>query len=445
MARLLVVHLHGIDAATDPVQFTTVLDVLAQHAAHLEVLGPDTAALRLPGHGSEAAIAEAVLDAVTGLAGADADIGIADTLLAATLAAAEGRIVPPGGDAAFLAPRPLGDLARTGLLDPKTVETLRHLGIGTIGAFCGLDGAAVAERFGAAVRRAQTLAAAERDRPLIPRAPDEDLTVAVEPDEPWATVEQAMFAARPLAEQLLAALATRNLSCTRVTITAATATGLTRTRTWATDLDTDAAGLARRVRWQLDGWLTAGGTDAIARLTLAPDAVIGLIKAGRGLWETKSPTELRAERALRHAETLLGPGTVVRAREGGGRDLAERLHLLPWDANDRPEPGGPWPGTLTGPPPAITAAEPVSLLDAKGEAVTCDARGFVSAPPAFLADADGSRTAITEWAGPWPVQERWWDPARRRRYTRLQILLADGRAALLIREHQRWTVTAWYS
>ncbi|MCD0445915.1 hypothetical protein LO763_20090 [Glycomyces sp. A-F 0318] len=443
MTRVLVLLVHGLDADTDPVRFNTVLDVLTDHAAHLEVLGPAAAALRLPGHGDEAALAETILDAVSGLTGADADIGIADTLLAATLAAADGRIVPPGGDTAFLAPRPLTDLVRTGLLAEQTAVTLHRLGIDTVGAFVDLEPAAVAERFGAAVRRAQALAATERERPLIPRAPSEDLAVHTEPDEPFGSVEQAAFAARPLAERLLSALAERNLACTRVTITAHAASGLTRMRTWAVDADTNAAGLARRVRWQLDGWLAAGGTDAISRLELAPAGVMGLLEAGRGLWESKNPALVQAERALRHAETLLGPGTVVRAQDAGGRDLIERLRLLPWDAVDRPEARGPWPGALVGPPPVLVDAEPVAVTDAAGAPVVCGARGTVSAAPAFLAPARGGRVPITAWAGPWPVTERWWGPGSRR-YTRLQVVLADARAALLVCEDQQWTVAGWY-
>lgn len=103
------------------------------------------------------------------------------------------------------------------------------------------------------------------------------------------------------------------------------------------------------------------------------------------------PQIVAAAAELRHAETLLGPGTVVRAQEAGGRDILERLRLLPWDAADRPGQTGPWPGGLTGPPPALTVAEPVRILDPARLPVTCDARGAVSSAPAFLVDGAGAR------------------------------------------------------
>ncbi|MBW8825938.1 MAG: hypothetical protein JF603_06275, partial [Acidobacteria bacterium] len=48
------------------------------------------------------------------------------------------------------------------------------------------------------------------------------------------------------------------------------------------------------------------------------------------------------------------------------------------------------------------------------------------------------------WCGPWPVDERWWDTAARRRRARLQVALADGTAHLLALESGRWTVEATY-
>jgi protein ImuB len=48
------------------------------------------------------------------------------------------------------------------------------------------------------------------------------------------------------------------------------------------------------------------------------------------------------------------------------------------------------------------------------------------------------------WAGPWPADERWWDPAAARRRARLQVLLDDGTAHLLVLEHGRWHLEATY-
>ena len=51
---------------------------------------------------------------------------------------------------------------------------------------------------------------------------------------------------------------------------------------------------------------------------------------------------------------------------------------------------------------------------------------------------------ITAWAGPWPVDERWWAPAEANRRVRFQVCLADGRAMLLTLAGGDWSVTAIY-
>lgn len=136
-------------ASEDPVAFEPVLAALDRVSPYLEVLEPGRVAIPLrPLAGDEAVFCEALIDTVQGLAGQDCLTGVADGLFAALLAAGTGRIVPPGGDAAFLAPFDIGNLTATGLVGEATVETLRHLGIGTLGAFTALPGAAVAERFG---------------------------------------------------------------------------------------------------------------------------------------------------------------------------------------------------------------------------------------------------------------------------------------------------------
>ena len=101
----------------------------------------------------------------------------------------------------------------------------------------------------------------------------------------------------------------------------------------------------------------------------------------------------------------------------------------------RPGPTGPWPGRLPPPSPALVPASPVEveLRAADGTAVAVDGRGTVSAPPARL-----GRVEVVAWAGPWPADERWWDPDRARRRARVQVVLADGTAHLLALEGGVW-------
>src|SRR5580658_5753303 len=73
-----------------------------------------------------------------------AQIGVADGLFAALLAARSGLIVPAGASAEFLAPWSVAVLAR-----PDLAVTLQRLGVTTLGQFAALPPAHVSDRFGA--------------------------------------------------------------------------------------------------------------------------------------------------------------------------------------------------------------------------------------------------------------------------------------------------------
>ena len=53
-------------------------------------------------------------------------------------------------------------------------------------------------------------------------------------------------------------------------------------------------------------------------------------------------------------------------------------------------------------------------------------------------------TDVVAWAGPWPVDERWWDPDTRHRRARFQVTLTDGTAHLLTVENGAFSVEATY-
>ena len=89
-------------------------------------------------------------------------------------------------------------------------------------------------------------------------------------------------------------------------------------------------------------------------------------------------------------------------------------------------------------------AQPAELLDAAGRAVAVSGRGELSAAPATLAVGGRPPLAVTGWAGPWPLDERWWDPRRHRRLARFQVVTADGAAHLVLAEHRAWWVAATY-
>jgi protein ImuB len=79
-----------------------------------------------------------------------------------------------------------------------------------------------------------------------------------------------------------------------------------------------------------------------------------------------------------------------------------------------------------------------------GAAVTVDARLALNGPPATVRLGREPPVEVTGWAGPWPVEERWWAPGEADRIVRFQLSLADGRALLMAVRDGRWSVEAFY-
>jgi protein ImuB len=106
----------------------------------------------------------------------------------------------------------------------------------------------------------------------------------------------------------------------------------------------------------------------------------------------------------------------------------------------------PWPGAIPDPPPAAIHPDPLpaEVVDHQGQPVRVSGRGEPTAVPAGLAVEGGGRRAVAAWAGPWPVDERWWDPAGHRRRARYQVRTDDGVARLVTLEGGRWWVEATY-
>jgi protein ImuB len=213
------------------------------------------------------------------------------------------------------------------------------------------------------------------------------------------------------------------------------------------------AAIADRVRWQLDGWLTGRAradrpTAGIMLLRLVPDEVIRHSGLQLGLWGGLGESGERASRALARVQGMLGSDAVLTGVLGGGRGPDEQVRLVPWGDERTPSrpAGQPWPGQVPLPAPATVLTEPVpaEVLAADGSPVGVTGRYAVTAEPAQFAAAGRPPTPLVAWAGPWPVDERWWDPAAARRRARFQLLAADGTAWLVALADGRWWAEAVY-
>ncbi len=466
------------DPARDRRAFEQVVQAVTALVPRVEVGEPGmlTFASRGPSRyfGGDEAMAARVLAVATGAAagvGNTGDsavdsgfgMGIADGRFTAAIAArhsaARGAplvVLPgPAATAAFLAPLPVELLATVAGLDPAFVHLLGRLGVRRLGELAALPAPEVLARFGRPGAFARVVAGGGDDRPPGTHDPPAGLQVARAFDDPVHQVDTLVFAALPLVDELVGVLGAGGQVCTSLVVTAETEHGERCERVWQRSSGLGAAAMVERVRWQLDAWvqhesLTAG----VVLLRLEPAEVRGDDGVQLGLWGGRTQADEWAVRAVARLVTLTGEQQVLVPAARGGRQPHDRFAWVPALTADLVDPAGrltvpagPWPGSLPSPSPAVVHQPPLPLevVDAEGDPVRVTGRGALSAAPAAVRfpPATGGHP-VTAWAGPWPVEERWWDPSRARRVARFQLLVGPGRLLLAVVERQRWWLAADY-
>lgn len=459
------------DPGRDARAFEPVASSLDAITPGVEVTHPGTLAFATRGpsryFGGDESLAERVAWMVSGALGGrwPVRVGVADGAFGALLAAQQAHrqgtafvVVPPGGGAAFLAPHPVSTLLE-GIEVPDVIDVWQRLGLRTLGQVSELPRGDVAARFGHPGVAAHRLASGLDLRPLAARHPAPDLAVTQDLDPPVDQVDRAAFVAKVLADQLHARLAGDGLACTQVLVEARTEHGEVLARQWRHEGALTAGALADRVRWQLDGWLTGSAssrpTAGVNRLALVPVEVVAARGRQLGFWGGETLVDERIWRAVARLQGHLGAEAVTVPEVRGGRSPGERVVRVPVAAVDLTEarPAArlasitePWPGQVPAPAPATVLAEPeaISVVDGHGEPVVVSGRSELSAPPAYLARSGKPAVRVAAWAGPWPVDERWWDPSQHRRRARFQLVDHQGGAHLVAVEAGSWWLEATY-
>ena len=492
------------DPGRDARAFEPVASVVDAFTPAIEIVRPGLCQFPTRGpsryFGGDDALATKVREALTTV-GVEARLGVADGPFAAALAARAPAttgttIVSDGATPEFLAAHPIDSLVaveggravtraarstrRAASSDASDgdslalvdlVDLLRRLGIRTLGAFAALPKGDVLGRFGPVGDRAWRLAAGLDARAPSTRKPPPDLIVQIELDPPVERIDTAAFVAKGLAEELHERLASNGLACTRISIEAETAHGEHLARLWRHERagaagGLTAAGLADRVRWQLNGWLQSGDADQVAErearttggivlLRLVPDEVEPDVGRQLGLWGGASAADERAARAFARVQGLLGPDAVTTVVPSGGRRPLDFVAHIPWGDQRAapPDAAHPWPGRIPEPWPTVVHPLPLpaQVVDAQGVTVGVSGRGEATAAPMRVAVAaspmqPADRWAdIVAWAGPWPLDERWWDVQVHHRQARMQLVTAAGEAHLVVLEGGAWWIEASYA
>ena len=480
------------DPARDAREFESVLQAVAAIAPRVDVVEPGwlTVAAKGPSRyfGGDLATADHLAGVVRSVLSTDdapVGVGVADGRFAASVAArlavrrGSPVIVEAGGSPEFCATLPVGWLQTLGEVEAELADLFVRLGMRRLGDVAALAPSDVLGRFGHQGLHAHRLASGADQRPPSTTDPAPERRLDRTLDDAAGQSEAVVFVAKQLADQLAASLAADGRVCTRLVVLLETEHGERSERSWYRSAGLTASAMVERVRWQLDGWINMPrGSDqeitgGVALIRLTPDEVRADEGVQLGLWGGQSEADRRAARSIARLTTLTSEHAVTVPVWQGGRLPADRYRWVPatmvdLDQRDRavsraaagPGPHGPWPGCLPAPSPATVYDDglPCELLDEEGAVVQVNGRGVVSAAPVAVrmllgSEEEGWRRGtlrrIDSWAGPWPVDQRWWEPAKHRRLARFQIVTtADDEgvqhAALVVAEHRRWWLAAIY-
>lgn len=458
-------------------------------------------------HGGEEQMAAVVAEQVVAAGVWDCRFGVADDLFTAELAARRSAIqqchvVPVEESPAFLAGLRVDVLAEAegGDDDGATrhlVGLLRRLGIRRLGEFAALSSGDVVTRFGAAGARLHRLAGGGDRRLTGPRAPAVSLEQSVRFEPALHHAEPVVFSSRRCAEQVIGDLDRLGLVCPQIRIEVYGEGSWLSSRSWAHPRWFTSRDLIDRLHWQLqptairrhsgDGSqrgddpqesgrmsTVEGEPEPVVEVRFVPERTEATGDHSDGFFG--ADTDERIEVGISRLQGLLGPDAVLRPAVAGGRDPRRRQQLAPWgfaDPDRRPGRGAasgpaaarggvprppdlPWPGRIPPPAPSTVFARPAeaTVRDGDGNPVQISDRGVLSGEPRWIEastptpGADGAPPAgeimIDSWAGPWPADESWWDPAAARKVTRCQLVAADGSAWLAAEADGRWWLEARY-
>lgn len=353
------------------------------------------------------------------------------------------------------------------------VSLLERLGMYRFGDVAALHEADLIARFGAFGRDLCRLSRGlDRHPPLVVEPPP-DRVCLVRFDAPVESRDAVLSVVNERAEALVDHLGTRGLVLTRMHVLIESDHGECSERMWYRSDGFGVRAITQSVRWQLEAWVShAPPTSGVVALRLSPEEVVADVGRQATLWGGERDIDRHAHRAVRRVADVHGPQAVTVPTWRGGRDPARAFELVRSDAVDlerRSFNVAEWRGALPSPAPSLVfdaASLPdalqIDVVDRDGRRIAVDARHAMSAEPAGVR-ISGREYEVMAWAGPWPLEECWWDPRRARRAVRMQLVVRTPgskptvaptvaptaapttRAMVVVLEHRVWRLAAWYA
>lgn len=508
-AQELCPQLHIFDEDPDVAarEFEYIAQVVETLVPTVEIIRPGLLLFAARGatkyYGTEDAVCTAVIEALAEQAQCEAQVGMANGILATILAARTMQVISEDQTQAFLGPRPLTDLTYAAVTNQQQVAlgqflSLQHrLGVKTFADLAVLPHAHVQTRFGDIGAWAHRLASGLDVREQGVTRQEPDITVSSVLDPPVDRIDTAAFAARSLAQELYDVLLAGSVTCSRIEIVATTNAGEEMTRTWRTDDSAlgamSAARITQRVRWQLEGWLTASSLAQQRRLTNArkvaksvdrntPDRrtpgeareasenqdvpeqldpvtltkvqltaqfVVPTQTHQESLWGRSDGANRRAQSAIERVQDLLGPHAVLALAPAGGHTYQDRVTSGWWATQEPVANDQAWPGQLPSPAPATLFQDPwdITVIDNRNVPIVFNNRLAMSASPYAVLQTDPRwatsvpaqeiPAVVSNWAGPWPIRTRWWTE-QTQHCIYLQLVLDHQPALLAVFRQGRW-------
>ena len=427
--------------------FEDILSVVEEVSPGVAPIRPGLCALGVPSryYGGEPQAAAVLAERLVQAGVWDCRIGIADGMFAAEQAARRAApqdsvIIGPGESAEFLSGLPIGVLE-----DTEMVSLLKRLGLRSLGDFAVLSARDVLTRFGRDGAWYHRLARGLDTRSAAGRTPPPELDAYVDFTPPLEVMEPIVFSVRQTAEKFVAELARHGLVCTTARIEIVGDGSWNGSRRWAHPRWFGASDLVDRVHWQLQG---DPPPQPVTGVRLVPESVESMADQGEGLWGS-APDE-RINRGVARLQSMLGHEAVQSPTLQGGRSPRARQAGTPWGERSAGlrRRGLPWPGSIPPPAPTCVFAEPhvATVVGAEGQPVGVTTRGVVTTEPMlFKAQESDELMRVEAWAGPWPIDELWWDPVQARQVARFQVVGVDGSAWLLVVENSQWWTEAQYA
>lgn len=467
-SRVAVVRLPAVDGriahrlAQGLIDITPIIEVIDEQQILLPMRGPTRY------FGGEEAVASRVLSLALEIAPSGVSVGIGSSRLTAQIAAETGvsrggnvMIIPGDGQTDFLGQQPVGVLGRFTHVRPDTVSLLFRLGLGTLGAVAAVKRDVLVDRFGSEGGDIHVLCSGgDLLEPYSEPLPTQCF-VESHHDDALNHVDPVVSAASELVGRAVDQLGSRGLVACRVIATFTTEHDESCSRIWYHPNGFTAAGLAERLRWQIESWLDEGLTAGVSHMSIDVQNTRPYHAVQLGLWGEHGAADRAAWAAIGRLASLVGDN--VRVPEWwGGRDPMHEFALVPAArvelrdpdvVRQRTTPGAVrpdrWTGALVGmvPPVCIAPRREVKVLDANDHPVVVTGRHIFSAPPEWVVDG-AVRLRIAACFGPWPVEERWWDTARQRRVARMQCIVESetkrAAAYLLVLEKRSWWLVGEY-